>query len=428
MSRVSSPRSRARRPGTTPTHATTRGGSREDFAFRFAQRTRGLQPSAIREILKTTEAPDVISFAGGLPAPELFPVEGVRAAAEEVLRADGPAAMQYGVTEGYLPLRQWVCEHLDRALGLRASPDQVLVTSGSQQGLDLLGKVLIDPGDVVLVENPAYLGALQAFQAYEARIIGLPTDAEGPRIDELRRVLETSRRRPKFLYLIPNFQNPTGTSTSARRRTEIAALVADFGVPVIEDDPYGRLRFEGNDAPALTAKAGMSGGVYLGTSSKILAPGMRVAWMVVRNRGLYERLVTAKQAADLHTSSFTQRLVWQYVRHTSVLDAHIVRLRTVYARRRDVMLAALARHLPAGCEWTQPEGGLFLWVRLPDAIDTMDLLRASARQKVAFVPGQPFWIGPAVRNTLRLNFSNSTEARIEEGVRRLGLTIKAALG
>jgi 2-aminoadipate transaminase len=405
-----------------------RGAVGEDFAFRFARRTRGLQPSAIREILKTTEAPDVISFAGGLPAPELFPVEGVRAAAEEVLRADGPAAMQYGITEGYLPLRQWVCEHLGRTIGLRASPDQVLVTSGSQQGLDLLGKVLIDPGDVVLVENPAYLGALQAFQAYEARIIGLPTDAEGLRIDELRRVLETSRRRSKLLYLIPDFQNPTGTSTSTRRRAEIAALVADFGVPVIEDDPYGRLRYEGNDSPALSAKSGTLAGAYLGTSSKILAPGMRVAWMVVRDRKLYERLVTAKQAADLHTSSFTQRLVWHFVRQTATLDAHIVRLRTVYGQRRDVMLAALERHLPDGCEWTRPEGGLFLWVRLPGKLDSMELLRASARRKVAFVPGQPFWVGPPVRNTLRLNFSNSTEARIEEGVRRLGLTIKTAVG
>jgi 2-aminoadipate transaminase len=399
-----------------------------DSAFQFARRTQGLQPSAIREILKTTESPDVISFAGGLPAPELFPIEGVRAAAEEVLREDGPGSMQYGITEGYLPLRQWVCEHLGRTIGLPASPDQVLVTNGSQQGLDLLGKVLIDPGDVVLVENPAYLGALQAFQVYEARIIGLPADDAGPRIDELRRVLKTSRRRPKFLYLIPNFQNPTGTSTSTRRRAEIGALAADFGLPVIEDDPYGRLRYEGHASPALSAQPGIPGGVYLGTSSKILAPGLRVAWMVVPNRALYERLVTAKQAADLHTSSFTQRLVWQYVRHTTALDAHLVRLRTVYARRRDVMLSALDRHLPDGCEWTRPEGGLFLWVRLPGEIDTMELLRASARRKVAFVPGQPFWVGPPVRNTLRLNFSNSTEARIEEGVRRLALTIKAALG
>ena len=437
MSPLNSRRSRRRRrsPGATAGHsralaasAPTRCAAAEDSAFRFARRTQGLQPSAIREILKTTEAPDVISFAGGLPAPELFPVEGVRAAAEEVLREDGPAAMQYGITEGYLPLRQWVCEQLGRTIGFRASPDQVLVTNGSQQGLDLLGKVLINPGDVVLVENPAYLGALQAFQAYEARIIGLPADAEGLQIEELRRVLETLRHRPKFLYLIPNFQNPTGTSTSTRRRAGIAKLAADFGVPVIEDDPYGRLRFEGNDSPALSAKPGTSGGVYLGTSSKILAPGMRVAWMVVRNRGLYERLVTAKQAADLHTSSFTQRLVWQFVQHIAALDAHIIRLRTVYAERRDVMLSALDRHLPEGCEWTRPEGGLFLWLRLPDKIDTMELLRASARRKVAFVPGQPFWVGQAVRSTLRLNFSNSTPERIEEGVCRLGLTIKAALG
>lgn len=197
---------------------------------------------------------------------------------------------------------------------------------------------------------------------------------------------------------------------------------------MIEDDPYGRLRYEGVAAPALSARPGGLGGAYLGTSSKILAPGMRVAWMFVPSRGLYERLVTAKQAADLHTSSFTQRLVWEFVRHTAALEAHLVRLRAVYVQRRDVMLAALEKNLPDGCEWTRPEGGLFLWVRLPERIDSMELLRASMRRKVAFVPGQPFWVGPPVRNTLRLNFSNSTPARIEEGVRRLGLTIKAALG
>ena len=283
------PAAPAGRLRTLPARVPMRCAPGEHPALRFARRTRRLQPSAIREILKTTEAPDVISFAGGLPAPELFPVAGVRAAAEAVLRDDGPAAMQYGITEGYLPLRQWVCDYVGRTVGLRTWPDQVLVTSGSQQALDLLGKVLIDPGDVVLVENPAYLGALQAFQAYEARIIGLPADAGGLRLDELRRVLETSRRRPKFLYLIPNFQNPTGTSTSTRRRAEIGALAADFGLPVIEDDPYGRLRFAGKASPALSAQPGMPGGAYLGTSSKILAPGMRVAWMVVPSRGLYER-------------------------------------------------------------------------------------------------------------------------------------------
>jgi 2-aminoadipate transaminase len=395
--------------------------------FRFAARTLGLKPSAIREILKVTAAPDVISFAGGLPAPELFPVAPTARAAAEMLAEDGAAALQYSVTEGHPALRAWICAHLAETVGLRATPDQVLITNGSQQGLDLLAKVLVDPGDTVVVENPAYLGALQAFRAYEAQVIGVPADDEGMRPDELRRVLASSARPPKFLYLIANFQNPTGTSISAQRRAALVALAAEFGVPVIEDDPYGRLRYTGTAQPALGALPGAADWVYLGTSSKIMAPGLRVAWLVAPDRGLYDKLVAAKQAADLHTSIFTQQLVWRYVRQPGVLDAHIGQLCTAYRSRRDVMLDALARHLPDGCTWTRPEGGMFLWVRLPESFDTLELLRAAAARKVAFVPGESFWVGTPVRHTLRLNFSHATEARIGEGVHRLGEIIKAAM-
>jgi 2-aminoadipate transaminase len=397
--------------------------SRSDF--RLATRCARLQPSAIREILKTASAPDIISFAGGLPAPELFPVAALRRVADEVLADDGAAALQYGPTEGYGPLREWVCAHLAETVGLRATPDQVLLTSGSQQGLDLLGKVLLDPGDTVLVENPSYLGALQAFAAYEARPVGVAADAHGLRPDELRRALENSRRRPKFIYLIPNFQNPTGTSLSLARRAEVAVLAAEFGVPVIEDDPYGRLRYSGPDVPAVSALPGGHERVYLGTWSKILAPGLRLAWLVAPNRALFEQLVTAKQATDLHTSSFTQRLVWRYLRPPGVLAAHLATLGAAYGRRRDAMLRALERHLPAGCVWTKPAGGLFLWVEVPPEIDTIPLLRAALARQVAFVPGEPFWVGRPARNTLRLNFSNASEDRIEEGIRRLGEVLAA---
>ncbi len=396
-------------------------------SFAFAQRTAGLKPSAIREILKVTGSPDVISFAGGLPAPELFPIEATARAAQSLLAEDGPASLQYDITEGYLPLRQWVCAHLAETVGLRVSPDQILITNGSQQGLDLISKVFLDPGDIVLVENPAYLGALQAFQSYEAVPVGLESDEHGLRPEALRTFLETSPRKPKLLYLIPNFQNPTGRTTPAARRAEIVAIAAHFGVPVIEDDPYGRLRFSGEDVPALGTFPDARHWLYLGTASKIMTPGLRVAWLVAPDREVYEKLVAAKQAADLHTSAFTQRLVWRYVREPGVVTAHVAKLCAVYGRRRDVMLAALARHFPSGCSWTQPDGGLFLWATLPESIDTLELLKTAAQQKVAFVPGAPFWVDSPVQNTMRLNFSNATEARIEEGIARLGAVIRAAL-
>ena len=391
--------------------------------FRLAARTAGFRPSAIREILKVTSTPDVISFAGGLPAPELFPVQAMMSAAEATLTRDGPASMQYGITEGWMPLREWVAQYLAESVGLRVEPGQILITSGSQQALDLVAKVLIDPGDVVMTENPAYLGALQAFQAYEARVIGLPTDEAGMRIDSLRHFLEQGSPRPKFLYLVTNFQNPTGTSTSRERRLEISTVCAEFGIPILEDDPYGRLRYSGSDITALAALGPSRDCLYLGTASKILAPGMRVAWLVARDPRLYGCLVAAKQAADLHTSSFTQRLVWQFLSKPGVLDAHLGVLRAVYSRRRDAMLASLKRHMPKGCGWTEPEGGLFLWVRLPERIDAANLLTVCISRKVAFVPGEHFWTGTAMRNTLRLNFSNASEDRIEEGISRLGRAV-----
>ncbi|MBE2213623.1 MAG: PLP-dependent aminotransferase family protein [Opitutaceae bacterium] len=406
-------------PATTP--------SQGRASLAFATRTSGMKPSAIREILKVTESPEIISFAGGLPAPELFPVESAMMAAAVVLGGDGAAALQYSTTEGHRPLREWVTRHLVDWVGLSADPGRVVITHGSQQGLDLLGKVLLDPGDVVLTENPAYLGALQAFGAYEANIVGVASDSEGIRPEALREAIDRAPRRPKFLYLIPNFQNPTGTSLSADRRLGVMRVAAEHGLLVVEDDPYGRLRFEGMPQPALVASAGDVPWVYLGTTSKILAPGLRVAWFVSSERSIIEKVVTAKQATDLHTSTFTQRLAYECVKVPGALEQHVARLCEVYSRRRDLMLAALATHMPEGCTWTRPEGGLFLWVTLPDRLDSLQLLHEAMKAKVAFVPGESFWIGEPRRNTLRLNFSNANEAQIGEGIARLGAVVGAAM-
>jgi len=397
----------------------------ESSVFAYARRAQALRPSAVREILKVTAQPDVISFAGGLPAPELFPVEDVRAAADAVLAGDGRAALQYGLTEGHPPLREWIAAHLRATVGIAAKPEELLITHGSQQGLDLVARVLLDPGDIVLTENPAYLGALQVFQAYEATPVGIRCDEQGLLPSALSEWLEKSPRRAKLLYLIPNYQNPTGVRLASSRRAEIAAIAARHGLPILEDDPYGRLRYSGEEAPAIASLAEGGSAIYLGSTSKILAPGLRVAWVHAPDAGLRSKLTVAKQASDLHTSSFTQRLVTQYLARPGLFEAHLGRLREVYGRRRDLMLAALARELPAGCVWTKPEGGLFLWVTLPAAWNATELFAEAAAAKVAFVPGDSFWVGAPVRNTLRLNFSNATEAAIETGVARLGEILRA---
>ncbi len=405
----------------TPQHASV---------FRFAKRMAGLKASAIREILKVTEMPDVISFAGGLPAPELFPVKQFALACQEVLETQGAAALQYSVTEGYPPLREWIAAYLHETIGVECTADDILIVSGSQQGLDLIGKVLLDPGDTVIIESPAYLGAIQAFDAYEARYETVKTDDDGILVDDLERVLRECDRAgtlPKLLYLVPNFQNPSGITLALARRKSVIELCARHGVPIFEDDPYGRLRYSGEHIAAINALAHGDGCIYMSTVSKTIAPGMRVAWLVAKDRALYEKIVPAKQAADLHTSSFTQRAVYAYARRPGQVEAHVKEMRPVYARRRDVMLASLAEHMPPGTSWTRPDGGLFLWARVPENVDTQELLAHAAREKVAFVPGAPFWVNRDVRNTMRLNFSNGTDEQIATGIARLGALVKASL-
>lgn len=399
--------------------------------FRYAARMDRLHQSAIRELLKLTERPEIISFAGGLPAPELFPVAEFAQACAEVLRDDGEAALQYSISEGFRPLRAWLAEYLSRATGLAADAERILITNGSQQAVDLVAKVLLDPGDAVVVENPTYLGAVQAFDAYQASFLDVATDDEGMIPEDLRRVLASAPRPPKLIYVVVNFANPTGVTTSLARRRAIVEIAREHAIPIFEDDPYGRLRYSGEGIPTIAALAdGAStslstgaGVLYAGTASKMIAPGMRIAWLAIPTAELYERVLMAKQAADLHTSTFTQRVVHAFVRRTGAVDAHIAKMVGVYRARRDAMLAALEARMPSGWSWTHPDGGLFLWVRAPQGVDTSVLLERALEHRVAFVPGAPFWVNRDVRNTLRLSFSNAPEPRIVEGIARLAAAI-----
>lgn len=404
------------------------------WSDRFALRTQGMTSSAIRELLKLTADPEIISFAGGLPAPEVFPLAEIEAAADRVIEEHGRDALQYGPTEGYLPLRELLVRHMGR-YGIEVTPANVLITSGAQQALDLLGKLFINSGDRILTEQPTYLGAIQAFTAYQARYLTVPIDDEGMRMDLLEDAL---RAGPKFLYVLPNFQNPGGVTLSLERRCRLIELASHYGAPIVEDDPYGQLRYEGHHLPPLVkidaelhgccnGERPFRGGViYLGTLSKVLAPGLRIGWVVAPEE-VMSRLVQMKQGADLHTSTFGQMVAYETARG-GFLDQHVKKIRQVYGERRDAMLTALDRHFPATVQWTRPQGGLFLWATLPEGMSSSVLLQEALKEKVAFVPGNAFHPTGGGERTLRLNFSYATPEVIEEGIRRLGLVIAGKTG
>lgn len=403
------------------------------WSDRFALRTQRITSSVIRELLKLTDKPDIISFAGGLPAPEVFPRAEIAAACQAILEEEGAAALQYGATEGYGPLRELFVRHMAR-YGIRVGVENVLVTAGSQQALDLISRLLVNPGDRVVTEEPTYLGAVQAFSAQQAEFLPVPIDDDGMRIDKLEKQL---RAGPKFLYVLPNFQNPGGVTLSLARRRRLVELATRYGVPILEDDPYGQLRYEGEHLPSLVSldaelhgcangERSLTGNVlYVSTLSKTLAPGLRVAW-VVAPEDIIHRLVQIKQGADLHTSTFCQRVAHAVARE-GFLDRHVRRIRDVYGTRRDAMLSALERHFPAGVTFTRPKGGLFLWVTLPKGLDTMRLLDHALAENVAFVPGAPFFPRGGGQETLRLNFSYVGPEVIEEGIRRLAGVVARAL-
>jgi 2-aminoadipate transaminase len=401
----------------------------------FAERVNNVKPSSVREILKFTQRPEVISFAGGLPAPELFPLDRFAEACARVLRTDGTKALQYSTTEGYPALREWVVQFMRRSdPNFPFTADNVLITASSQQALDLVGKLLVDSTHPVLVESPSYLGAFQAFSLFNPQYITAPTDEDGLQTKALEPLLRT---QPNFMYLMPNFQNPGGITLSLERRHELVRLAEHYSVPIVEDDPYGQLRFEGDSLPTVLAcdqtvnlakgqGVGTGNVIYMSTFSKILAPGLRLGWVIAPAEPL-QKLVQIKQGADLHTSTFAQMVMYEAAKEGFV-EQHILHLREVYRERRDVMLEALEEFFPNEVQWTHPKGGLFLWVTLPAGMNSMELLEVAVQKNVAFVPGDGFFPNPAdgLRH-LRLNFSNAQPDMIREGIHRLSVAIKEKL-
>lgn len=401
------------------------------WEHRFAHRTEGMKSSFIRELLKVTEQPDVISFGGGFPAAEIFPIERVREACDKVLTEKGRKALQYTTTEGYNPLREWIAEDAKKN-GININLDNILITTGSQQALDFVGRIFINRGDRVLTESPTYLGALQAWNAYGANYVTIETDEDGMMTDQLEQIISTN---VKFMYVLPNFHNPMGVTLSLPRREAIVRTASHYNVPIIEDDPYGKLLFEGEPLPPLAvideAMFGSDGDhfsgnvIYTSTLSKILAPGLRIGWVIAPPQ-VIKKMVQAKQGADLQCSTFDQYVANELLRG-DWLDQHIALIRRVYKERRDTMLQAFKDYMPEGTTWTTPKGGLFLWLRLPEGCDTIELFPMAVEEKVAYVPGAPFYPNGGPNNTMRMNFSASKPEVIVEGVRRLGNMAKRCL-
>ena len=401
------------------------------WEYRYAHRTQKMGSSVIRELLKLTEQPDIISFAGGLPAPEVFPVKEFQEACNQVLTDHGAQALQYSTTEGYLPLREMITRHNAR-FSVKVNAENIMITSGSQQALDFIGRLFINRGDYVVVESPTYLGALQAWNAYGAQYISIPSDEDGMLVDKLEEAL---RIGPKFIYILPNFQNPSGSTLSLERRKRLVLLADQYGVPIVEDDPYGQLRYDGEHIPSVATldsryrndnDGEYTGNViYLSTFSKLLAPGLRLAWVIAPPE-VIRKLVMTKQAADLHTSSFNQHVAYE-VAKGGFLDEHVKVIRATYKERRDVMLELMDELFPAEVHWTKPHGGMFLWGMLPENVDAANVLKVAIERKVAFVPGAAFHPNGGGVNTMRINFSFSNPDNIREGITRLALTLKEAL-
>ena len=390
--------------------------------MKFANRIDSLRASDIREILKITQRAEVISFAGGLPAPELFPVEEIKEISRLLMEESGRVALQYSTTEGYEPLRQKIAARIGRKFQTQASAEEVMITSGSQQALDFTGKLFLDAGDVVLCESPTYLAAISAFRAYQPEFIDVPTDDDGMIIEELERILATTDN-VKLVYVIPDFQNPTGRTWSRERRRRFIETVSRYGVAVLEDNPYGELRFEGEILPSIKSMDREGLVIGTGTFSKTFCPGMRIGWLVAAPP-VIEKYVLIKQGADLCTSLRNQMEIDLFMERFD-FEGNLVRLTALYRQRRNAMVAALEAMMPEGVSFTRPQGGLFLWVTLPERIKAIELLKRCLEQNVAFVPGDSFFPNGGVENTLRLNYSNMPEDRIREGVARLAAAIRS---
>ncbi len=401
------------------------------WELRFANRTQRMKSSFIRELLKVTNQPDVISFGGGFPASELFPIEEMKAACDKVLTLYGKKALQYTTTEGYDPLRQWIADDVNKH-GLSVEKDNILITTGSQQALDFVGRIFINNGDRLLTESPTYLGAIQAWNTYGPTFVTADTDEDGLVTDNLENLI---RQNIKFMYVLPNFHNPLGVTMTLERREKLIELASKYGVPLIEDDPYGKLLFEGEpitpiaalDAKYHNCSHGKFEGnvIYTSTFSKILAPGLRIGW-VIGPIEVVKRMVNAKQGADLQCSTFDQYVAYEMA-SSQWLPEHVETIKRVYKERRDAMLQAFADYMPEGTTWTTPRGGLFLWLRMPEGCDSLELFPKAVEEKVAYVPGTPFYPNGGPANTMRLNFSATNPEKIREGIRRLSVMIKKSM-
>ena len=388
----------------------------------FADRMATTHKSFIREIFKVTQDSKIISFAGGLPNPKLFPVKELADACLKVLQEDGENVLQYNTTEGYLPLREYVAERYFVQRGLQVSPDEILITNGSQQGLDLIGKVFLNKGDRIVIERPGYLGAIQAFGIYEPEFVPIPLLEDGIDTDLLEKALEANQT--KLFHTVINFQNPSGVTYSRRKREKLADIINAHNMVLVEDNPYGELRFMGEDLPSMKSYLG-DGTVVLGSFSKVVTPGLRLGWICAA-KDVMEKIVVAKQSSDLHSNYLSQRAVYQYLIDHD-FDEHILNIKKVYKRQRDSMVSMIEEHFPEEIKCTKPEGGMFLWVTLPKNLSSLHLFKLATEENIAFVPGSAFYVDGGGDNTLRLNFSNSDQEKIEEGIKRLAKVIKRVL-
>ncbi|MFA7573498.1 MAG: PLP-dependent aminotransferase family protein [Lutispora sp.] len=389
--------------------------------IRYADRVDSIKPSAIRELLKLTQQPGVISFAGGLPAPESFPIEEMKQVSVKVLEEQGASALQYSTTEGYKPLRELIAKRMNNS-GIDIKPDQILITNGSQQGLDFSGKLFINEGDVVICESPSYVGALNAFRAYMPKFVEISMDDEGMIMEDLEKAL-VENPKAKFIYVVPTFQNPTGRTMSIERRKKLVQLATEYKIPIIEDNPYGELNFEDTDIPPIKHFDREGIVIYLGTFSKTFCPGLRIGWMAASPE-IVRKYVLAKQGADLQVNTMTQIELYKFTEMFD-FDAHVERVRNIYKSRRDAMLNTMEKEFPSNIKYTHPNGGMFTWVELPEGIDAADILKKSLEYKVAFVPGSSFYPNGGHENNFRLNYGTMTEDLIVEGIKRLGEVLRA---
>lgn len=392
-----------------------------NMGIKYANRMENIKSSAIRELLKLTEQPDIISFAGGLPAPELFPIKQLEEVCCRVLNEEGESALQYSSTDGFLPLRTQIAQHMNE-LGIKCTAQNILITSGSQQGLEFTGRIFINEGDVVICESPSYLGALNAFKAYVPKFVEIPMDEDGMIIDELEKALE-QYPNAKFIYTIPDFQNPTGRTMNLERRKRLMELAEKYDIPVIEDNPYGELRFEGEHLPSLKSFDTKGRVIHLGTFSKIFCPGLRVGWVIAEPE-ILQKYIIVKQGADLQCSSMAQREISRFLEMFD-LNEHIENLIEVYRKRRDLIIETMKAEFPSNITVTYPQGGLFAWATLPEGVDAADVLKMALEEKVAFVPGEPFYPNGGNANHCRINYSNMPEEKIVEGIKRLGKVLKS---